>query len=175
MRRTLILLAALALLLVCFIPGAGADPAMRPFKAAAGDTTQVMGPVGTDVCPPGDPYGPPEGGIGVSGTSSGVASHLGRFTATNFHCGSLAIPHGHLTLVAANGDGLFVDYGPCPLQDPPGPPPYADGQKITVNCPFSISGGTGRFEHATGGGTWTVQMVWPSMEGTWLMSGRIGY
>ena len=184
MRRTLVLLAALSLLLVGLIPGAGADPATkadratRPFAVAL-SITNSFGPVSTDVCPPGDPYGPPEGGVGTTAEGAGIALGLGRHlrevTSTSFHCSSLAIRHGDLTITTTNGDELFVQYGPCPLADPPFPPPYEDGQRIRVRCPFVISGGTGRFEHAWGSGTSTVRLTFPSFGGTWLIWGTIGY
>jgi hypothetical protein len=70
----------------------------------------------------------------------GRASHVGRFTVTADVAVEVAtgIPHGTWTITAANGDELFMDM---------------TGHGIDAHHgfgEFTITGGTGRFEGATG-------------------------
>ena len=88
-------------------------------------------------------------------TTSGVghASHLGRITLSTTETldfvtspGTLVIRDGRLVMVAANGDELHWTY------EGTGSLPDADGDSSLAGT-FVISGGTGRFSDATGGGT----------------------
>ena len=78
---------------------------------------------------------------------TGHATHLGRLTTNQSHCAdptSLEFTSGEFTLTAANGDQLIGAYSGefIPLE----PPLFSiDGQ-------FTFTGGTGRFDGATGGG-----------------------
>ena len=74
--------------------------------------------------------------------TSGTASHLGLVSFSSNHCFALPnlITQGQGTLVAANGDELYLTYsGTCT------PPDFA-----TCNTDTVVVGGTGRFENATG-------------------------
>jgi hypothetical protein len=91
----------------------------------------------------------------LSGTTSGAghASHLGRVTLTSTEVldltaapGRLTVRDGHMVMVAANGDELHWSYGGG------GPLPDANGDSDLTGT-FVITGGTGRFEDAVGGGT----------------------
>ncbi|HSB39014.1 MAG TPA: hypothetical protein VLD13_08000 [Gaiellaceae bacterium] len=73
---------------------------------------------------------------------SGTASHLGLVRFSSNHCFALPnlLTQGQGTLVAANGDELYVTYaGSC------NPPDFATCVTDTV-----VVGGTGRFANATG-------------------------
>jgi hypothetical protein len=85
----------------------------------------------------------------VTGAESGVATDLGKFTATLVGDGSLTgsltgplsgitvAAKGTLTLVAANGDQLTGDF-------------VTTGTVEKQQSVVTITGGTGRFAHATG-------------------------
>jgi hypothetical protein len=87
--------------------------------------------------------------IQLAGT--GNASHLGRSTNSSAitivgsaSCGGFAI-HGVETLTAADGDHLSwtVDGEACPT---------ATAGVYQISAPYVVTGGTGRFAGATGGG-----------------------
>jgi hypothetical protein len=81
----------------------------------------------------------------VTGTGVGTATHLGRYTMTftalvDFTAGTGL---GQATFVAANGDRLFsTDSGQAT--------PTADPGILSITEIATITGGTGRFEGATG-------------------------
>jgi hypothetical protein len=80
-------------------------------------------------------------------TGTGTSTHLGKFTTVQSHCAappSLAFTLGEFTLTAANGDQVFGTYEGefLPLE-----PPLA-----AIDGALTFTGGTGRFEGATGGG-----------------------
>jgi hypothetical protein len=88
-------------------------------------------------------------------TTSGVghASHLGRITVSTTETldfvtspGTLLVRDGRLVMVAANGDELHWTY------EGTGSLPDADGESVLTGT-FVITGGTGRFSDASGGGT----------------------
>jgi hypothetical protein len=80
-------------------------------------------------------------------------------------------------MVAANGDELFADYESV---GPPVTPPSEVGTVYDVPTAFTITGGTGRFADATGGGYMIAHItymgfgapVWPV---TFDWQGTIGY
>ncbi len=89
------------------------------------------------------------------GTTSGAghASHLGRVAATSTEVldftafpGRLSVRDGQLVMIAANGDELHWSYSGG------GPLPDASGLSAITGT-FVITGGTGRFADASGGGT----------------------
>jgi hypothetical protein len=96
----------------------------------------------------------------------GTASHLGRIDVAGGHCASFTPSDGQLTLVAANKDAVSLDYGgPCNGVD---------------RCWFEaeVTGGTGRFDGATGQIQMTVGLS-PQPDGSVLAditwTGEIGY
>lgn len=128
---------------------AAADAGPRPFKAQLTLTETVTFP------------GTPCFGIG-SVQAVGTATHLGKVTATSQDCftpigvfdpgapnsfsfSSLGTGPTGLVFTAANGDVLFATYSGTVKAQPSGPH-RIEGQ-------FTITGGTGRFIGATGGGT----------------------
>jgi hypothetical protein len=88
----------------------------------------------------------------ISATLTGTATHLGRFTATSEDhvdtTNNTAV--GTFILTAANGDRLFTTTEG--VEDSFTPPNIS-----TVTLAATITGGTGRFERATG--TFTVRLV----------------
>lgn len=114
--------------------GASAAAEQVPFKGTFNATgTAVAG----DRCPV----------LTVEIHGTGNATHLGRLTNDQSHCAappSLAFTDGVFTLTAASGDQVRGTYfGEFVPLDPP---------LFTVDGHFTITGGTGRFAGATGGG-----------------------
>jgi hypothetical protein len=106
-------------------------------------------------------------------TATGVVAHLGRTKLTSRHCTQAGpvITGGHMTLVAANGDQVFLVYDG--LAEPP-------GGVFEIHGRYEIVGGTGRFSGATGSGTHTEIVVFqgfedPSWPITVIFEGTIGY
>ena len=88
-----------------------------------------------------------------TGSGTGRATHLGKVTLSTSELvdftaspGSGTIRGGEMVMVAANGDELYWDYSGNGLL------PDADGV-VSFGGTFTITGGTGRFSDATGGGT----------------------
>lgn len=84
----------------------------------------------------------PVAGIAYSHVEGqGQATHLGRFTETGDATVDVATGNarGTWTLIAANGDMLFLDFEAKPTSDHT----HGDGA-------FTVVGGTGRFEGASG-------------------------
>jgi hypothetical protein len=172
MKSTLALVAALLLSLVLALP-ASADSGARPFDGTVAGQV-VYTPVSEAVCPTG---GGNFGQVATVSSATGTVSHLGRTEMSSFHCtpsGDNFGP-GTMTMVAANGDKVFIEYtGSAPF---PGP----DTTVIVVHIDFQIVGGTGRFAGATGGGEMTAYVMFagfgnPVSPATWVMKGQvIGY
>jgi hypothetical protein len=131
-RRLPIAVAVVALVTLMAAPGAYADRGGmdRPFQAtlvgeahwdSTGEVRPDCGPVTTLTNP------------------IGRATHMGKVTASSSHCPALPqyIGDGLLTIVAANGDELYGAYDYNPSDE-------------TNVIPVTLSGGTGRFEGASG-------------------------
>lgn len=77
--------------------------------------------------------------------STGKMTHMGRADLFTSHCaapdGALG---GHAVFTAANGNEVWAEYSAITVQGPPAT--ALIGQEITME----ITGGTGRFEGATG-------------------------
>lgn len=125
-------------------PGYAGHPASLPF-----DATMIIRQ--TSVSFPGAPGYParcPIAPFTAAGEAAGGGhgSHLGRFTETESVCVDLATLEfglGQFVMTAANGDelrGTFQGQGV-------GAPPTA-----RLLCTFALTGGTGRFASARGGG-----------------------
>lgn len=156
MLRQLMATTAVGLLtlMVPLVPVAASNDA-RPFKGS-GDVTLEY--VADDSCP---------GGLRAQMSSEGQATHLGQFDMTATHCASYTPTGGQATMVAANGDELFLGYsGTCDLSG-------------ACNTFAEVRGGTGRFEDAGGHAAFTVQFGEPQPDGStlgvWLWTGSLDY
>jgi hypothetical protein len=99
---------------------------------------------------------------------TGYATHLGRFTTVQSHCvapPSLAFTDGRYSFTAANGDQMRGTYSGVLV--PLAPPVYA------VDGRWTITGGTGRFAGATGGGDASGELNLAASSGTVVLDGTI--
>jgi hypothetical protein len=131
-------LGLLALLVVGLAAAIRADEAARPFSATLdGFASPVFLPDGCTIV--NDEHG------------TGNAQHLGAITWVSHEtvdvCSDPAggIVTGQITLTAANGDQLFGEYQAVAVLD------FVGGQ-VSANGQLHFTGGTGRFEGASGGG-----------------------
>lgn len=146
-RRWLAVLAVAALFLVAVTPMAlaatgGTD---RPFKAS------FEGPVHWEF--PGDfPSDCDE--VTTVTESPGRATHMGKVTISSSHCPDEPdyVDDGVATIVAANGDQLFMVYDYDPFDE-------------DNTIPVRFDGGTGRFDGATGEAEWTYYAIPEFIEG----------
>jgi hypothetical protein len=109
----------------------------------------------------------------------GIASHLGEAVMDSHHPTPPAdtIAGGKMTLTAANGDKLYIDYdGTAP------PPTQGVPSTVVVTGTFDITGGTGRFANADGEAGYTAwiefsgDMLSPlPWHGVWYWDGSISY
>ncbi len=156
-------------LAVMSMPSAMADAGSRPFAGSASGT--VTFPLGTEC----ENYG----GLNVRTDSdaTGRALHLGRTVLDGQHCtpemGVNTIA-GELTLIAANGDKVYLDY--AGVNGPPDPVTLI----LVSEVDYVITGGTGRFADASGSGTMTAFVRFdgiddPEWPVTWVWEGTISY
>ncbi len=138
-------IALAALLVLGLVNPLAANDQVRPFRATV--IAQVVGP------------GPVEDSLNVA--VHGQASHLGRVTGGGTVQTGVLL-HATVTLTAANGDSVnFVaDYGPS------GPGTWAGT--------YRIAGGTGRFEGASGDGSFEAVLN-PDGTLTGKADGNIAY
>ncbi len=109
-------------------------------------------------------------------TAKGPATHMGLTTWQSQHCfgENQSITDSELVLTAANGDEVRATYtGSCIGTD-------VIGQPVICTGSATFSGGTGRFEHATGTGEWRGAITFegfgvPSWPGRWEWTGTINY
>jgi hypothetical protein len=127
-------LAAFLVALALSVPALAAGQSV-PFK---GRSSGTVTPVGFDQAA-GILYAHVEG--------QGQATHLGRFTQTGDAAVDVATGNagGTWMLTAANGDQLFLDFEAIPTSD-----------STHGLAAFTIVGGTGRFQGATGSYTQTI-------------------
>ena len=164
MRKILTLTVA-AVLLLMSIPAASAKSDARPIKGVMSGELLFIGDADCD-----NPWK-----LRTASAATGNISHLGRTEMNAGHCtptGPLA-EGGEMTLTAANGDQVFIEYEglAAPLNE--------DGI-IIVDVDFVVVGGDGRFDGAHGHGDMIVFAVfegfddfaWPA---TWVLNGEIGY
>jgi hypothetical protein len=86
-----------------------------------------------------------------TGKITGEMTHGGRFEGTGSHCvqgfpaTGITYTDGIATLATANGDLLTLTYGSGTIS-------AAEGYRLLFESTFTVTGGTGRFAEATGGG-----------------------
>jgi hypothetical protein len=166
MKRILVILAVAALALAGLVTAASARSSERPFKGSMEGSALFI--PGTDCTTT------PEG-LRTDSVATGNVSHLGKTEMTSSHCTPAGpdIEGGTMVLVAANDDELYIEYTGTARE--PGP----DGI-ITVDVLYTITGGSGRFVGASGGGDMIVAVVfegfddfeWPA---SWSWTGTIDY
>ena len=172
-HRMVVLLVVLGLVVLGLAATATADSGTRPLKGSfEGDVTFNL--VGQGICPPSSLF---FGGIRSDSDATGKLTHLGRTSLTSMHCtpAGEAVTGGELELVAANGDKVYGTYSgsaPFPI---PGVTEY-----VEADIDFVITGGSGRFEGATGGGKMLVVIEFlgfevPTWPAVWELRGTIGY
>jgi hypothetical protein len=162
MRKTMLALAALALALTATMGPASATEAMRGFNGhLVGQATFVPTTDPTCTAPP----------LQTVSTGTGQASQLGPVTMSALHCSGDHIA-GLMTLGGMFGEVTISYEGDCT--------PYVPGVEL-VQChlPFTVTGGTDRYEGATGTGHMVATVVpqpppepWPA---EWTWKGRISY
>jgi hypothetical protein len=141
-----------------------------PFSGTMTGTTQY-----DQANPRGCPFAAPFPVTTVS-DATGTASHLGLASFHTEHCVTAGGMVGDILLTAANGDKI---YGTYVLQRTA--PFPAIGGYIQVGGTMTFSGGTGRFEQASGTAEMTGSILWggfvPStpFPGEWKWTGRISY
>jgi hypothetical protein len=165
MRKAIVLLMAAAMLSIA-VPALGTDSDARPFKGSMNGSVLFEPDPACD----NNPWL-----IRTDSQATGEVSHLGSTVMTSAHCTPAVetIEGGEMTLVAANGDRVFIEY------EGTAPPPNQDGI-IIADVDFVIVGGDGRFTGATGGGDMTAFIVFegladPEWPASWVWSGTIGY
>ena len=172
MRKSTFALTLAALLLAATAMPAAASSGMRPFKGSVSGEVSFM-PVALTTCPAAGTY---VGGLRTDGAAVGTATHLGLTAMTSQHCTPAGdtIAGGTGTFVAANGDEVYFDYA--------GTAPFPDETTTVVvaEIEYTITGGTGRFADAQGGGHMTGYVNFegfddPAWAARWVWSGRIGY
>jgi hypothetical protein len=168
MRSWMAVLVAAALCLAVAAPAAATDP-VRPF---GGSFTTVDS---FDLTHPDCPDG---AFLRADVTGQGQFQHLGRSRIHFNHCSWLDLAtgagwsgEGEMTITAANGDTLLLRYHATFQMDP-----WPDFVSSTVETfPWTVVGGTGRFEHASGSGAGHGFGVMASGGSTYWLSGAISY
>lgn len=111
--------------------------------------------------------------------AAGIVTHLGRVVSTSEHCTPPGADiSGRMTLTAANGDELYLDYGGTCLPDTP--ELIAGETYFVCENPFVVGGGSGRFDDATGSGLISARVLFAGFEvadwpGTWSITGMVRY
>lgn len=155
-----------ALILGTATGAAWAGPPDQPFKARV--QTQEVLDNNPGRCP----------GSNLLGmtTGTGTASHMGAVTLQATDCPltqdfvNFFVSNGRLTLTAANGDQLNADYWGTLLPIPGANPPLH-----AINGSFSVTGGTGRFSGAHGGGSLQGRQDLATLKGVYEVDGRLSY
>ena len=172
-RRMTVVLAILGVAVVGLAAVVAADSGTRPLKGSfEGDVT--FNQVDMEVCPASELL---YGGMSSDAEATGTMTHLGRTTLVSSHCtpAGEAVTGGKATLIAANGDKLYASYsGTAPFPIP------GVTEHVEADIDFEITGGTGRFDDATGSGKMYVsieflgfeELTWPAV---WEWEGTIGY
>ncbi|MGH7713309.1 MAG: hypothetical protein ACREOG_18620 [Gemmatimonadaceae bacterium] len=123
----------------------------RPFHGRiAGTLTAVppFAPGSSDVCNrnfSGDPAAPGPS-ISLFDRATGTFAHLGKVALEALSCLDPASPtsSGQGTITAPNGDRLYIAFQNTSQPDP------ADPSRLFASGPQWVTGGTGRFESASG-------------------------
>jgi hypothetical protein len=163
MRKTILMVAVLALALIGVTAPANAGDQLRGFHGnmvGAATFEPTTDPTCTEL-----PFK-------TVTTAAGTVAHLGPVTMESLHCSGNNLD-GTMVLTGKHGT-LTLDYaGPCT--------PFVPGVTTLVECDldFTVVGGTDRYDGAGGSGHIAVTVVpqpdptpWPA---TFAMHGRIAY
>ena len=107
-------------------------------------------------------------------TGKGTASHMGAVALAASDCPltqdgvNFFFSDGRLTLTAANGDKLTAIYSGTLLPVPGANPPLH-----AINGAFAVTGGTGRFAGARGGGSLQGSEDLATLKGRFEVSGML--
>ena len=161
-RRTLSATAVSALVALA-VPVAHAQKPAVPFKASL-TTQETLGF---------DPVACPIAFLQGTTTGAGHASHMGSVTLHSTDCvvqaaGQFTFTDGRLVLTAANGDQLNASYSGMLL-------PSATPAVYTLSGSFTVTGGTGRFDGATGSGSLQGSNNIVTGQGGYTATGSIKY
>ena len=126
MRKSVVFLVVLGLVFVAFSATASAGAKARPFQGCV---------IGTATFTPGSATDPSPTGVWARPYGVGDVSHLGASVMTGKHPAALTFEDGDMTLVAANGDKVFMEYSGG------GPAPEYMGQVYDIWIKFTIVGG----------------------------------
>lgn len=161
--RAIAALSVASLMVLAVAIPAAADSTDRPFKGSVAGIGWVEEDTGCPI------------GLRTVTEASGEVTHLGRVTAIGSHCtpAGLDFADGVMTIVAANGDKLEVTET-ATLE----PFDFVEGALIAGPGHAVITGGTGRFAHASG--EFDVVMhgilhLTAPMEIWWTWDGQISY
>jgi hypothetical protein len=132
----------------------------RPFHGRIEGTLNIVLPFEPGSAPlcnanfSGDPAAPGPA-LTLIDEATGVFLHLGRVALRAVSCVDPASPYssGTGTITAANGDQLFIRFENTSVPDP------ADPARLLAAGPQWVTGGTGRFEHASGAQSCTFTIV----------------
>jgi hypothetical protein len=160
LKRVLIVgaVAVLVVLATVSVALARKGPSERPFKADfVGAASWEFDDYGAEPCGPYQVGGDfEEGGFSVTTNTeaTGNATHLGKTQASFTHCPTdSGYVNGHLTLTAANGDQVFIE--------------YVDDGTTGDSFPLNVVNGTGRFKDAGGSmilSYWVEPIIGPNGE-----------
>lgn len=153
-RGAIALTLGITMLLALAAPAAAANPT-RPFAGRATGTSTlvpILQPIAA--CPAGSMWLATEHGTGNFAHLGLVHYTLEQCAAANMETGEgWTTQNGTITLVAANGDRLFLSHSMTFTATPMPVPTTA-----ISHLDWSVTGGTGRFADADGSGeaTWSV-------------------
>ena len=161
-----ILSAALPLALATAAPVAAQDDDALPFTGAAHGYGMVQP---DEECPPVD--------LRSVFTTAGYVSEMGMVQLDWYNC----TPEGsdiagiEMTFVAENGDSVSAMHEAHDVA-----PVGEDPALMEIAYDFEITGGTGRFEGASGGGQLALTMAWPGFDTNYwptlvIIDGTIAY
>ena len=98
-----------------------------------------------------------------------VMSALAIVLGIGFLAGVLTFSNGRITLLTKSGEVIYANYSGQAV-------PTGDGTKVVFsNATFQITGGTGRYHRASGGGDFTGSQELLTGAGTIKLSGKITY
>jgi hypothetical protein len=164
LSKSLLIVVGLALLAgsIAYAQGSSVE---RPFRMTA--YASVLDEAPSDDCP----------FLEVNVGGEGEATHMGTVDVSRTHCFSPtsdpAFNNGRWRATAANGDAIWGTYegNGAPLEfDDQGNPTL-----LEITGPYTIEGGSGRFEGATGEGVISGQLNLLTHGGNFVSEGTITY